>query len=94
MLLWPRGTPRAPLKPFLSVSYVIMFYVISSFLPSLPGRRRDADPGIKSPPDYRTLSIAGPGAHRAVWSFFMESETKLITTDPLTLPGGSDGHHT
>jgi hypothetical protein len=28
----------------------LCFYVIRSFLPSLPGGRRDADPGIKSPP--------------------------------------------
>ena len=35
----------------------LCFYVIRSFLPSLPGRRRDADHGIKSPPDIPNVEV-------------------------------------
>ena len=31
--------------------------MIRSFLPSLPGRRRDADHGIKSPPDTPNVGV-------------------------------------
>ena len=39
------------LKPFLLVLYVIKFYVIGSFLPSLPSGRSHTHLGIKTPPE-------------------------------------------
>ena len=39
--------------PFLGVECPILtlcFYVLGAFLPSVPGRARHADPGIKTPP--------------------------------------------
>ena len=52
----------------------LCFYVIRSFLPSLPGGRRDADPGIKSPP-AGTLPVPVPVADPDV-----EAEARAAST--------------
>ena len=45
-------TPMDPNEAVYLAFYVrLCFYVIRAFLPSLPGGRRHADHGIKSPPD-------------------------------------------
>ena len=41
--------------------YQLSFYVIRSFLPSLPGECRHTDPGIESPPEYCSKSALHKG---------------------------------
>ena len=50
-----QGNPLGPKLPnetvFMRIVYDYVFiYVLGAFLPSVPGRARHADPGIKKPP--------------------------------------------
>ena len=43
--------------PLVTMGLPLCFYVLGAFLPSVPGRARDADPRIKTPPERPAMKI-------------------------------------
>ena len=73
----PQKPPWTQMKPFICILYAIMFscdiYVIRAFLPSVPGRARNAHPLINTPPGWNmqgTCCVAvlseGPNSNKQI----------------------------